>query len=258
MEFHCHLSVVVCHTHQEMNSPNPSCVNIHLQITGFGPFQGVADNPSSHLVRALQTHYPKHGRPNHKLLPHVIVETSGVGALQALQSLPAFSGAPHAPDVTHVIVHFGVSESAKAFKVEEKAHNEATFRCPDERQWSPNQQEIIAGGPKSLSSPLPAAKLAETLSALGQFPTALSDDPGRFVCNWLYYSSLHLAQARKEHVRILPLFVHIPSFATVPLEKQLVRVVCFTAVVMCSQPAPILTFYNRNLQQHYLIFFQSL
>lgn len=195
--------------------------NIEISITAFGPFHGVPDNPSSHLIRALPAHYAKHGRPGAKLLPGVIVETSAVGALQALQSLPAFS--MHAPHVTHILVHFGVHGSATAFHIEQMAHNEANFRVDDERKWSPNRQAIVPNAPKQLLSPLPTPEIAHTLAK--HFPTNLSTDPGRFVCNWLYYSSLHLAQARNAHgANILPLFVHIPPFAVMPLEKQIVRI----------------------------------
>ena len=193
---------------------------IHLQITAFGPFQGVPDNPSSHLVRALPAHYAQHGRRGVKLLAPVIVETSAVGSLQALQSLPAYS--THSPQVTHVLVHFGVHGAAKRFHVEQIAHNEANFRCNDERQWSPSNQTVVPNAPKTMPSPLSTPVIARTLGA--HFPVELSTDPGRFVCNWLYYSSLHLAKTRNEQgSRILPLFVHIPPFNVIPMDKTLVH-----------------------------------
>jgi pyroglutamyl-peptidase len=47
---------------------------------------------------------------------------------------------------------------------------------------------------------------------------AESDDAGRFICNYLYYLSL---KQFKDAGRGVSLFVHVPSFETLPQEQHL-------------------------------------
>lgn len=62
-------------------------------------------------------------------------------------------------------------------------------------------------------------RFAEALSAdaSGQYAVKVSEDPGRFVCNFLFYSSLWRGADRS---RWHALFVHVPEFSTVGEELQ--------------------------------------
>jgi pyrrolidone-carboxylate peptidase len=63
---------------------------------------------------------------------------------------------------------------------------EATFRVPDERGWQPMHQKIDASsGEAYLKTSLPLVHLRDCLSA--KHALTISDDPGRFVCNWILY-----------------------------------------------------------------------
>lgn len=116
-------------------------------------------------------------------------------------------------------VHLGVNSGASRFAIERRAVNEATFRCPDEAGWQP-QKEMIAKEDGSLSfsrvTSVPVEWIAEALRRMG-FDVAVSDDAGRFVCNYLYYQSLRHAAATGAAC----LFVHVPSFASVDEGTQL-------------------------------------
>ena len=64
---------------------------------------------------------------------------------------------------------------------------EATFRVPDERGWSPIEQPIASEEPDlrhALQCKLDLTFTKSVLEAQG-FATIISDDPGRFVCNWV-------------------------------------------------------------------------
>ena len=89
-------------------------------------------------------------------------------------------------------VHLGVSGRAERFTLERTAWNEASFACPDERGFQPQRAPIAADDGSTVFSRqtrLPVQELARRLTARG-FDTEVSDDPGRFVCNYLYYQSL--------------------------------------------------------------------
>lgn len=58
---------------------------VQVNVTGFGPFQGVADNPTSDLVRLLPARLgPALSGTSVRLDSCAVIETSAVGALTAL------------------------------------------------------------------------------------------------------------------------------------------------------------------------------
>ena len=84
-------------------------------VTGFGPFQGVEDNPSSQIVRDLEA-YVGEGDGAGKLADNVsigsttVVETSGPGAQLAL-TMPGSGLNPEGSadsNEIHVLLHLGV------------------------------------------------------------------------------------------------------------------------------------------------------
>lgn len=68
---------------------------------------------------------------------------------------------------------------------------EATFRVADERGWEPTEECIDGEGKlgHKLSTALPVSNLCAKLRKKG-FVVDVSKDPGRFVCNWIYFCSL--------------------------------------------------------------------
>ena len=68
-----------------------------------------------------------------------------------------------------------------------RARTEADFRIPDQRGFQPRRAPIVEGVADCalrFRSALPLADLCRLLADRG-FPVALSDDAGRFVCNWI-------------------------------------------------------------------------
>merc|ERR1711916_144508 len=90
-------------------------VPIIFHVTGFGPFQGVEDNPSSQIVRDLEA-YVGEGDGAGKLADNVsigsttVVETSGPGAQLALTMLGSGLNPDGSADSNeiHVLLHLGV------------------------------------------------------------------------------------------------------------------------------------------------------
>lgn len=165
-------------------------------LTGFGPFPGVAENPSAWLAETLAERRlsPEFdGELHARILP----TEWGAAALmprlyEALQP--------------HVMIHFGLSERANAFRIERSAHNRAAPRA-DAKGALPASAAIRPEGPDRFDTPLPAAALTAHLKTFG-LPVVTSRSAGRYLCNFLYYHSLEWAR-RQESAR-LALFVHIP------------------------------------------------
>jgi len=117
-------------------------------------------------------------------------------------------------------VHFGVAKDLKVFHLESKAWNEADFRVADQRGWKPEHQLIIpqyyASLQHFLSTTIHVQKVAAILRE-GNFQVQVSNDPGRFICNWTYFHSLHLSHIHSTE----SVFVHVPAFDVFGIDLQL-------------------------------------
>jgi len=220
----------------------------HFNITGFGPFHGVAHNPTSDLIRHLPEYLKKHPLPPDVIVDNLrVLETSGVGSREAFHAMnhcpdalcAAANTATKSTDATpttngikrhRVWLHFGVHAGSRQFKLESSAYNEAHFICPDERGWTPQHQRIEDGAPDAMCTSLDVVTLSKQLDRSGSSSPAdapsnnssgwccqVSNDPGRFICNLIFWTSLRRATKERAH----SLFVHVPSHDVYNLDVQL-------------------------------------
>jgi pyroglutamyl-peptidase len=162
-------------------------------LTGFGPFPGVAENPSAWLAETCAGSPEIDGELHLRILP---TEWAAAALMPRL----------YANLQPHVMIHFGVSERANAFRIERSAHNRAALRA-DASQALPAGRVIRAEGPDRLDTALPASRLAAHLRTSG-LPAVTSRSAGSYLCNFLYYHSLDWA--RRQPDPRLVLFVHVP------------------------------------------------
>ncbi|GLT38554.1 hypothetical protein SLA2020_127960 [Shorea laevis] len=215
-----------------MGSEGPPAVTIHL--TGFKKFHGVSDNPTETIVSNLKEYTKKKGLSKGLILGScTVLETAGQGALpalyQTLQSALSGKESESSSSGKIVWVHFGVNSGASRFAIEQQAVNEATFRCPDEMGWKPQKVPIIpadGGITRVRKTSLPVEEITKVLSKKG-YEVMTSDDAGRFVCNYVYYHSLHFAEQNGTK----SLFVHVPLFLTMDEETQMQFAACLLEVL---------------------------
>jgi pyroglutamyl-peptidase len=168
---------------------------LRVLLTGFGPFPGVLENPSARLAEALATRSEGLECELHsQVLPTEweAVATLAPALCETLQP--------------HVMIHFGLSERAKAFRIERSAHNRTAPRT-DARGALPSSGVILAQRPDRLDTRLPAGVFAAHLKAR-RLAAAPSSSAGRYLCNFLYYLSLDWSA--RQVTPPLALFVHIP------------------------------------------------
>jgi pyroglutamyl-peptidase len=162
-------------------------------ITGFGPFPGMPENPSAWLATAL--------------VERGVAETSGELHLQVLPTewrIAEFIPRLYETMQPHVMIHFGVDQRARAFRIERFAYNRTAQRA-DASGAMPFGSAIAPEGADRHDTKLPAAKLAAHLRRRG-LPAVASRSAGDYLCNFLYYHSLDWARERD----CVALFVHIP------------------------------------------------
>jgi len=171
-----------------------------ILLTGFGPFPGVAENPSAWLAETLASQIPS---PEFDSELHASILPTEWEVVSALMPRLCETLQPH------VMIHFGVSERANAFRIERSAHNRAALRA-DAGDALPVGRVIHPEGPDRLDTKLPAIRLAAHLRRSG-LPAVTSRSAGRYLCNFLYYRSLDWA--RRQPDPRLALFVHVPPLS---------------------------------------------
>ncbi|RZS01995.1 hypothetical protein BHM03_00031956 [Ensete ventricosum] len=171
-----------------MGSETPSEVAVH--ITGFGRFHGVPENPTEGIVAGLLDFMQDKGLPQGLRLGSCsVLETAGEGALAPL------------------------------YRVLESAVPQAGAD-PGRVIWV-NEVFVVA-----LQTALPVDDIVNALAKRG-YLARTSLDAGRFVCNYVYYHSLWLA----EQHGFDSLFVHVPPFETINRESQMRFVACLLDVL---------------------------
>lgn len=244
------INILIAMTNKSESADDNSKHTFRFVVTGFGPFNGVPDNPTSILVKELPAYLQQRTGadmedPVARLLANctetMIVETSAHAARQEIALLQK----KLEPFASAVVLHLGVDAGGKTFKLESCAYNDATFRVPDEQGYRPNAVPILdtcsVGSTLTTSFDVPA--LVETMNATltnGEEEHSLraspSTDPGRFVCNYIYCTSMNAFACAKtvngadaattttDQPRVQSLFLHVPPFEVVPKEQQLVFV----------------------------------
>lgn len=170
-----------------------------LLVSGFGKFNGVEDNPTTVLVNRLQRENVSVNRKFHifevstKAVDSELVQEEGV-----------------------FCIHLGVNSKALKVNLELNAYNNMDFRVPDEQGYQPTECKINQDCDldDALTSCIPLETIIGKLKDEGfnDEHVEISKDPGRFLCNYIYYKSL-LANR-------FALFVHVPPFSVMEEEKQ--------------------------------------
>ncbi|KAL6841901.1 hypothetical protein ACP4OV_028413 [Aristida adscensionis] len=206
-----------------MESEGSSVVTFH--VTGFGKFSGVTDNPTEKIVSNLKSFMENRGLPKNLVLGScTVLETAGQGALGILHNKLLKSSIADRENRSStqgqvIWIHFGVDIDATGFALENQAVNEARFPSPDEQGWQPRRVPIVPSDgsiSRVRKTTLPVKELTKSLQKIG-YDAVPSDDPGLFVCNYVYYHSLRLA----EQHGMKSLFVHVPSFTAIPEDVQM-------------------------------------
>lgn len=164
-----------------------------ILVTGFEPFDG-PQNVTAELLRGLEERPPKAGpRLRTGLLP---CRTRSVfSAYQALS--PKDAGG---------VLLLGQASARARIDLELFAYNLLDFRAPDCDGVLKTQELLDPQGPPRRASTLPRCQLEALATSQGPVPVGLSEDPGRYLCNQIYYQALGLTP------KLPVLFVHVPRF----------------------------------------------
>jgi len=170
-----------------------------IVVTGFGPFRGYEVNPSWEVVRELPAVWDDEEH-------QVVVEEIPVEYDFVLREVPDRWSSLR-PDF---IIHVGVSHLAERLTLERQANNTG-YNSPDVKTLSPPGNCCVPSCQQAkLSSCLDMQDLSLQVSKQCQdlgVETEVSDDAGNYLCDFVFFKSLHATSGKS-------LFVHVP-----PIEK---------------------------------------
>jgi len=176
-----------------------------IVLTGFGPFPGVPKNPTETLLGMIQKEIKRDD------VEFDVFEVSAKGSTEQLERLRKIA------DAETIWIHLGVNMGIHRFNLEEKAYNCANFRCPDQRGALLKNEKIVKTDSDAMKTSLPLEDICGQMVSLGHDVT-ISQDAGRYLCNYVYMKSLYYCRKKYSHGKCV--FVHVPSFRSISLEKQ--------------------------------------
>ncbi|AWV90735.1 hypothetical protein [Bradymonas sediminis] len=193
---------------------------ISVLATGFGPFLSHTDNPSWEVAKAFAGAL---GEDFACRAERLDVSFDIAREFTRRVFSRADDARVSAPDL---IVHFGLAASSKSLKFEGFAYNRRgkTSDSADAGVRKSLDGILIEEGRENYQTGVDVARLTELFAESGApvcgLDACVSQDPGDYVCNAIYYHSLRAAaQARAHGVQTQVLFVHVPALEAVEASR---------------------------------------
>lgn len=173
--------------------PGPDDV---IFVTGFGPFGHHEVNASWQAVRML--HMMGVGE---QLGAQLVIEEVPVKYEYVMREIPRRWKQLR----PRLVVHVGVSADTMTLQLERLAHNGPYCRV-DTLQQTPPEQRCMPGRQGTLCCRLDLARTCRAIGCSAScIDAAVSDDPGHYLCDFIYFTSLAQDPARTVFVHVPPL-----------------------------------------------------
>jgi pyroglutamyl-peptidase len=172
-----------------------------ILVTAFGPFAGRSENASSLALLELKNAFPA-------IRTRVLPVDSVIAPARLKQALHSIR-----PDT---VILLGEAAGSESIRLESTAWNELNFKIPDTAGRQPESRAIYPDSPAILRATLPIKKLQAQLKANSHVVT-LSNNPGRYLCNQVFYVALEWMR-----IRALPCpvgFIHLPLAQDYPTDR---------------------------------------
>lgn len=174
-----------------------------ILVTGFDAFNGEKINPASLILEKLSDEID--GNQIEKLLlPTVFYKVAEIIERKIEE---------YKPDI---IISLGQAGGRSEITVERDAINIAESSIADNEGMRPIDEKIRWDGENAYFSTLPIKAIVENLRE-EEIPAAVSNTAGTFVCNFVMYNDLYLAEKYKN---IKAGFIHVPYLPAQVLDKR--------------------------------------
>lgn len=145
-----------------------------MLVTAFEPYDGSPINPAEQVL---------------KQLPDII---NGVSLRKIALACDSVRTPPRVTDLAsdplvNIVVIMGEDRRYAVPTLERIAYNWLQYDVPDNLGLKPVGTSIVSHGPVSLETPIDVAAIHLALTRIGTLIN-ISDDPGRHLCNHVYYT----------------------------------------------------------------------
>uniref|UniRef100_A0A674D3C3 Pyroglutamyl-peptidase I like n=1 Tax=Salmo trutta TaxID=8032 RepID=A0A674D3C3_SALTR len=110
-------------------------------------------------------------------------------------------------------IHLGIAPGSRGISLEQTGKNHG-YRDRDVCAFCPVNHCCIEGGPDRLDSIIDMRSLSKDLKQMG-LDVIYSRDAGRYLCDFVYYCSLH-------HGHVRAAFIHVPASGSMATPDRLV------------------------------------
>ncbi|KAH0546121.1 pyroglutamyl-peptidase 1 [Cotesia glomerata] len=171
----------------------------NIVVTGFGPFGEHKINASWEAVKELSK--ISNDKLKNKYEVNLIIEEIPVAYDHVDSRVPQL-WKEYDP---LFMIHVGVSGGAKCLTIENRAHGYGYLK-KDVKQCSPCEGSDCE---VALATEIDVKKICEEVNKKKFCEACVSDDAGRYLCEYTYFQSLRV-QCKKT------IFVHVPDFDVYP------------------------------------------
>nr|CAB3264819.1 pyroglutamyl-peptidase 1-like [Phallusia mammillata] len=189
--------------------------NMTVLVTGFGPFGGYEVNSSWIAVKELEL--LGLGSNINLVVYELPVEYDEIDK-QVPQLWKTLD--------PHLVIHVGLSGIATCFTLEQVAHSSG-YQRKDVEGKLPCNNQCQAVGPTVMKSTLDMKRIVESLKHHG-VTAVTSKDAGRYLCEYIYYTSLSMKTSPSA-------FVHVPPLDKPYNSKELAQGLKNIILVMLKQ-----------------------
>lgn len=170
-------------------------------VTAFGPFNGRKENASSLALHELKKAFPS-------IRTRILPVDAVIAPARLKQAIRLIR-----PDS---LIMLGEAGGSKKIRLETTAWNELDFRIPDIAGRQIRSRPIRSGSAASRKSTLPLQEIHALLDEAGHV-VSYSDDPGRYLCNQIFYVALDYLEL--ESIAIPAGFIHLPLEQEYPTSR---------------------------------------
>jgi len=171
-----------------------------ILLTGFGPFATYATNPAWSALKILQERCDQ-DLPNSKF--NFVFRMIPVEYETVTETMPRWWNELK----PKIIIHVGTGVPDGSLHVEKRAYNKG-YCCKDVENCVPCDNCYETSGPLFLDTGFDVESIVQEINTDpaqwdGLRPAKLSNNPGRFLCGFIYYQSLYRYSGNS-------LFIHVP------------------------------------------------
>jgi pyroglutamyl-peptidase len=175
---------------------------MRVLITGFGPFPGLANNPSQLLVEGLAD---RQDSPAGLEILTSVLPTEYAGAETRIRQLIG----DLRPDA---VVCIGTAARRSEINLERVALNLDDASIPDNAGLLRQGKQIVPEGPAAYWSTLPLERMRDAIESQS-LPVTMSNHAGTYICNHVFYAARHEIEVTKTQARCG--LIHVPLAAEV-------------------------------------------